>query len=352
MASQEPPVCLATECQLTTDELESYLARYGTSIEEIEKKCTIVFSYRTRKSKDEEKTRRKKNRKEPAGAGSEFEHQPRPKKRRSGKAYGPSDKDHYIKLLKNILNLIYCFKFDRKKNLVRYVMWPWCTDHKHLERALLHLMYAHGHFGQVIECFKLINRWLVTWPLSWYQENCRLWYGSHYKMGRPGKILTAVETFRIRQKNPFPIEDHVGNTRYGITNKANELLNYCYQENKKPSKDTKKELSERTGLSLENINNWFKNRRQREGKLTASQCKSESLTSATSQQSMIEEDPKWTDNPTGLYQQCCPDADDIGRSYPRLDNIVYEQNTQQQYYYGISNELDTGPIYWPNYEIA
>ena len=51
---------------------------------------------------------------------------------------------------------------------------------------------------------------------------------------------------------------------YCFKERSRNELKDCYRRNKYPTPDDKRKLSEITGLSVLQVSNWFKNRRQRD----------------------------------------------------------------------------------------
>lgn len=94
-----------------------------------------------------------------------------------------------------------------------------------------------------------------------------LYYKAHYKEaeGLKGRPLGAVDKYRIRKKHPLPLGIWDGEERvYCFKSKSRDLLKTSYACTKYPTPEEKKDLSERTGLTLTQVSNWFKNRRQRD----------------------------------------------------------------------------------------
>jgi len=94
-----------------------------------------------------------------------------------------------------------------------------------------------------------------------------LWYKAHYLevqrlRNRP---LGAVDKYRIRRRFPLPRTIWDGeHTIYCFKEKSRNVLKTSYQRNRYPSQEERRRLAELTGLSMVQVSNWFKNRRQRE----------------------------------------------------------------------------------------
>lgn len=105
----------------------------------------------------------------------------------------------------------------------------------------------------------------------------RLWYDGHYaeQQGSRNKPLRAVDKYRIRRKYPLPKTIWDGDeTVYCFKEKWRFALKRRYQANRYPTPQEKKALADETGLSLTQVSNWFKNRRQRDKSPTATSADS------------------------------------------------------------------------------
>uniref|UniRef100_A0A3B4ALM5 Homeobox domain-containing protein n=1 Tax=Periophthalmus magnuspinnatus TaxID=409849 RepID=A0A3B4ALM5_9GOBI len=92
-----------------------------------------------------------------------------------------------------------------------------------------------------------------------------------------GRSLGAVDKYRLRKKFPLPKTIWDGEeTVYLLKEKSRNALKECYKSNRYPSPDEKKNLAKVTGLSLKQVSNWFKNRRQRDRTPSGTHSKSES----------------------------------------------------------------------------
>ncbi|XP_030008556.1 homeobox protein SIX5 [Sphaeramia orbicularis] len=92
-----------------------------------------------------------------------------------------------------------------------------------------------------------------------------------------GRSLGAVDKYRLRKKFPLPKTIWDGEeTVYLLKEKSRNALKECYKSNRYPTPDEKKNLAKVTGLSLKQVSNWFKNRRQRDRTPSGTHSKSES----------------------------------------------------------------------------
>ncbi|CAG5120662.1 unnamed protein product, partial [Candidula unifasciata] len=95
----------------------------------------------------------------------------------------------------------------------------------------------------------------------------QLWFRAHYNEAQiaRGRPLGAVEKYRLRRKYPLPETIWDGEeTVYCFKEKSRQALKNCYKENRYPTPDEKRCLAKLTGLTLTQVSNWFKNRRQRD----------------------------------------------------------------------------------------
>lgn len=77
--------------------------------------------------------------------------------------------------------------------------------------------------------------------------------------------LGAVDKYRLRRKYPLPKTIWDGEeTIYCFKEKSRAALKDCYKQNRYPTPDEKRTLAKKTGLTLTQVSNWFKNRRQRD----------------------------------------------------------------------------------------
>ncbi|XP_067943617.1 homeobox protein SIX6-like [Watersipora subatra] len=95
----------------------------------------------------------------------------------------------------------------------------------------------------------------------------QMWYKAHYVEAAKirGRPLGAVDKYRIRRKYPLPKSIWDGEeTVYCFKEKSRQALKECYKINRYPTPEEKKSLAKKTGLTLTQVSNWFKNRRQRD----------------------------------------------------------------------------------------
>jgi len=95
----------------------------------------------------------------------------------------------------------------------------------------------------------------------------QLWYEGHYAelQSTRNRPLRAVDKYRIRRKHPLPNTIWDGEeTVYCFKEKWRYALKRCYKSSRYPTPQEKQALADETGLTMIQITNWFKNRRQRD----------------------------------------------------------------------------------------
>ncbi|XP_035276821.1 homeobox protein SIX4-like isoform X2 [Anguilla anguilla] len=106
-----------------------------------------------------------------------------------------------------------------------------------------------------------------------------MWYRARYIEAEKvrGKPLGAVDKYRLRRKYPLPRTIWDGDeTLYCFKERSRNALKDSYKRNKYPCPTEKRNLAKITGLSLTQISNWFKNKRQRDKNPQETKSKSES----------------------------------------------------------------------------
>ncbi len=102
---------------------------------------------------------------------------------------------------------------------------------------------------------------------KYHNELQQMWYKAHYIEAEKirGRDLGAVDKYRLRKKFPLPKTIWDGEeTVYCFKEKSRTTLKESYLRNKYPTPDEKRNLAKKTGLTLTQVSNWFKNRRQRD----------------------------------------------------------------------------------------
>lgn len=102
---------------------------------------------------------------------------------------------------------------------------------------------------------------------QYHNDLQQMWYKAHYREAEKvrGRPLGAVDKYRLRRKFPLPKTIWDGEeTIYCFKEKSRIALKDCYKQNRYPTPDEKRGLAKKTGLTLTQVSNWFKNRRQRD----------------------------------------------------------------------------------------
>ncbi|XP_071786908.1 uncharacterized protein [Asterias amurensis] len=129
-------------------------------------------------------------------------------------------------------------------------------------RARAAVSYHRGNFK---EMYSILQSY--SFNSAFHPELQDLWYRGHYGEAEKsrGRGLGAVDKYRIRRKFPLPRTIWDGEeTVYCFKEKSRKMLKECYRMNKYPTPEEKRNLAKVTGLTLTQVSNWFKNRRQRD----------------------------------------------------------------------------------------
>ena len=121
------------------------------------------------------------------------------------------------------------------------------------------------HQGNYRELYAILEN--HNYEVGSHETLQELWYMAHYSEAAKlrGRALGAVDKYRIRKKYPLPRTIWDGDqTVYCFKEKSRDTLRRSYQSNRYPTPQEKRELAKATGLSLTQVSNWFKNRRQRD----------------------------------------------------------------------------------------
>ncbi|KAK7882621.1 hypothetical protein WMY93_028795 [Mugilogobius chulae] len=131
-----------------------------------------------------------------------------------------------------------------------------------------------------------------------------------------GRSLGAVDKYRLRKKFPLPKTIWDGEeTVYLLKEKSRNALKECYKSNRYPSPDEKKNLAKVTGLSLKQVSNWFKNRRQRDRTPSGTHSKSESdgNHSTEDEASAMDDAPEQLEEPSSIISFSAVSGDTGGQ---------------------------------------
>lgn len=194
--------------------------------------------------------------------------------------------------------------------------------------------------GKFRELYTLLET--HTFELQHHNDLQGMWYKGHYMEAQKlrGRSLGAVDKYRIRRKFPLPKTIWDGEeTIYCFKEKSRQALKDCYRQNRYPTPDEKRTLAKRTGLTLTQVSNWFKNRRQRDRSTPRTTCNtitpilstSSSSVSSTSPMSSTSGIPgsnsfSYTPNNSGFAYGAKPISID---SYSNLNNQLYYHNVKR-----------------------
>jgi homeobox protein SIX4 len=129
-------------------------------------------------------------------------------------------------------------------------------------RARAAVAYHRGAFHELYNILESHN-----YDTRYHAELQQMWFKAHYDEQEKtrGRPLGAVDKYRLRKKHPLPKTIWDGEeTVYCFKEKSRNALKECYHRNRYPTPDEKRNLAKKTGLTLTQVCNWFKNRRQRD----------------------------------------------------------------------------------------
>ncbi|CAD7081355.1 unnamed protein product [Hermetia illucens] len=162
-----------------------------------------------------------------------------------------------------------CEALQQKGDVEKLATFLWSLPHSELLRTNESVLRARAivayHRGLYHELYSLLESHCFS-P-KFHTELQNLWFKAHYKEAEKvrGRPLGAVDKYRLRKKYPLPKTIWDGEeTVYCFKEKSRNALKDCYINNRYPTPDEKKSLAKKTGLTLTQVSNWFKNRRQRD----------------------------------------------------------------------------------------
>ncbi|XP_053553272.1 homeobox protein SIX4 isoform X2 [Bombina bombina] len=174
-----------------------------------------------------------------------------------------------------------CEALQQGGDLERLARFLWSLPQSELLRGSESILKARAlvafHQGRYQELFGVLES--HNFHVSNHAMLQDLWYKARYIEAEKarGRALGAVDKYRLRRKFPLPRTIWDGEeTVYCFKEKSRNALKELYQHNRYPSPAAKRNLAKITGLSLTQVSNWFKNRRQRDRNPSEAQSKSES----------------------------------------------------------------------------
>lgn len=161
-----------------------------------------------------------------------------------------------------------CDALRQSGDLERLARFLWSLPPNELlsgtESVLKARAFVAFHRGRFREVYSILES--HEFDPSSHEMLQEMWYKSHYCEAEKlrGRELGAVDKYRIRRKYPLPRTIWDGEeTVYCFKEKSRQLLKQCYEQNRYPTPQEKRLIAKQTGLTLKQVSNWFKNRRQR-----------------------------------------------------------------------------------------
>ncbi|XP_041351532.1 homeobox protein SIX1-like isoform X2 [Gigantopelta aegis] len=162
-----------------------------------------------------------------------------------------------------------CEALQQKGDIERLARFLWSLPPSELLRGSEAVLKARAtvefHRGGYRQLYSILES--HTFDSSNHTFLQQLWCKAHYMEAQKirGRPLGAVDKYRLRRKFPFPKTIWDGEeTVYCFKEKSRQALKECYTQNRYPTPDEKRNLAKKTGLTLTQVSNWFKNRRQRD----------------------------------------------------------------------------------------
>nr|XP_037275663.1 protein sine oculis-like [Rhipicephalus microplus] len=162
-----------------------------------------------------------------------------------------------------------CEALQQARNLDRLARFLWSLPPGDLLRTDETVLRAQAAVAFHRENYKELYGILEShnFDSKYHNELQQMWYKAHYREAEKirGRPLGAVDKYRLRRKYPLPKTIWDGeDTVYCFKEKSRIALKECYKVNRYPTPDEKRTLAHKTGLTLTQVSNWFKNRRQRD----------------------------------------------------------------------------------------
>ena len=160
-------------------------------------------------------------------------------------------------------NLIAAGKFERLERL----MWAMPVDtnrYKSLEILLVAKCYLAFRKGKFDELYELLQS--RHFSKRYHRQLQYLWRTARYIEAEKarGRVLGSVGKYRIRRKFPLPYTIWDGECMsYCFREEARDILNAAYKVTPYPSAQEKYAIAQQAKLSVTQVSNWFKNKRQR-----------------------------------------------------------------------------------------
>ncbi|XP_076841694.1 homeobox protein SIX4a isoform X2 [Brachyhypopomus gauderio] len=174
-----------------------------------------------------------------------------------------------------------CEALQQGGNVDRLARFLWSLPQSDLLRGNESILRAQAvvafHQSRYQELYSILEN--HNFSPAFHPVLQELWYKARYTEAEKarGRPLGAVDKYRLRRKYPLPRTIWDGEeTVYCFKERSRNALKDMYRQNRYPSPAEKRNLAKITGLSLTQVSNWFKNRRQRDRNPSEAQSKSES----------------------------------------------------------------------------
>ena len=162
-----------------------------------------------------------------------------------------------------------CEALQQSNNIDRLARFLWSLPPSELLRGSEAVLKARAtvafHRGSFRELYAILES--HNFDAANHAMLQQMWYKAHYMEAQKirGRPLGAVDKYRLRRKYPLPKTIWDGEeTIYCFKEKSRQVLKESYKTNRYPTPDEKRNLAKKTGLTLTQVSNWFKNRRQRD----------------------------------------------------------------------------------------
>ncbi|XP_064623110.1 homeobox protein six1-like isoform X2 [Lineus longissimus] len=173
-----------------------------------------------------------------------------------------------------------CEALQQSGNIDRLARFLWSLPPSELLRGSEAVLKARAvvafHRGSFRELYAILES--HNFDPSNHPMLQQMWYKAHYMEAQKirGRPLGAVDKYRLRRKYPLPKTIWDGEeTVYCFKEKSRAALKECYKQNRYPTPDEKRNLAKKTGLTLTQVSNWFKNRRQRDRTPQQQHCRND-----------------------------------------------------------------------------
>jgi len=143
---------------------------------------------------------------------------------------------------------------------------------QHLNRAKCFKYFYTKKFDDL---YKLVDAFVFE--RDHHSELQKLWYEARYQDEQvrldkerkskklPHRTMGPVDKYRIRKKYQLPATIWDGMPiKKGYRESSRDLMRKFYERNNYPTLEERRLIAEQSGLNIEQVKNWFKNRRKRE----------------------------------------------------------------------------------------